>query len=100
MASDKVIQIEDLRRVVNGIFDHLQDELDIKTITLEEDYFNDIPLSEVFQVGEDKPNTVLGQLYDDWEFLEGLLKDKDERVSLMFDHVAPILRYIAYKIGQ
>jgi hypothetical protein len=100
MDSDKVIKFRDLRKAINNIFDHLETDLKMEDIKLEHDYHNDVMLSDKFVITDKAPDMGIGQLYDDWEFLEKILDDREGSVSLMFDHVAPILRYIAYRIGE
>jgi len=100
MDSVKEIKLCALRSVINTIFDHIEQDLNINMIDLQHDYYNDLTLNEVFEINDKSPDHVMGQLYDDWEFLEKLLNDREGSVSLMLDHVAPILRYIAYRVGQ
>ncbi len=100
MESAKKIPLRDLRVIINQIFDHIEKELDIDSIELLHDYYNDLSLNAMFDIEKEPINYEMGQLYDDWEFLEGLKYEPECSVSLMFDHVAPILRYIAYRIGQ
>lgn len=102
MASDKDINLEDLRKVINSIFDHLSKDLRLDRLPLEHDYYNTVPLQYTFvESGDDtEVEPVMGQLYDDLEFLQPLLEGRSDCVSLMFDHVAPILRYIAFRVGQ
>lgn len=86
------------------IFDHIDNDLGLKTIRLDHDYYADLDLEEKFEVLSktkdasflDNLDIGLGQLHDDWEFLEKMMQDGSS-VALMFEHVAPILRYLGYK---
>ncbi len=99
MPMNLAINIADLRKITNLIFDHMEHDLDITSIVIEEDYYWDIPSKELYKVEGDHPSPGIGQLYDDWEFLSKI-RDREQAVSLMMIHVAPLLRYIGEKIGQ
>ena len=102
MASVNEINLNDLRTLIDSIFDHLSNDLGIERLALEHDYYNTVPLQHmIVDPGSDaEVDVVMGQLYDDLEFLRPLLQDKSGCTSLMFDHVAPLLRYIALRVGQ
>jgi len=95
------IQIGVLRHIISKMFDHIQQDLKVEHLRLDHDYYHDFSLGdELYDVMND-PKSVIGQLFDDWEFTKNLeSRPKEECVSFMFDHVAPLLRYIAYRIGQ
>ena len=93
------IEINDLRQVANRIFDHIQKDLKIDKVRIDQDYW-DIPKDKLYDPTKDPSDLVLGQLYDDWEFLSSILSDKEQAVSLMFVHLAPLLRYIGEEVGQ
>ncbi len=93
------IEIEELRKITNWIFDHIRDDVNIKEINLDEDFYWDIDDDKLYDM-QSKPIEIdVGQLYDDWEFLSKI-DNKEEAVSLMLIHLAPLLRYIGTKVGQ
>lgn len=94
------IEINDLRQVANRIFDHIQKDLKIDKVRIEQDYYWDIPKDKLYDPTKDPSDLVLGQLYDDWDFLSSILADKEQAVSLMLIHLAPLLRYIGEEVGQ
>jgi hypothetical protein len=94
-----VVSISDLRKVTNFLFDHIEKDLHISTVPIEEDYYWDIPTAELYNVLRDPPQLGIGQLYDDGDFL-AKLKAKEDAPSLMMIHLAPLLRYVGEKIGQ
>jgi hypothetical protein len=100
MATDLKIEISDLRKIINSIFDHIEQDLKISSVHIGEDYYWNISTEELYNALKDPTNLNIGQLYDDWEFLKNILEDKNQAVSLMMIHVAPLLRYIGEKIGQ
>lgn len=96
----RMIDIAHLRTIVDSIFSHIEDDLGIKEVELREDQYWDFS-DQVLYLGEKKEDEItVGSLYDDLEFLEPLLHDKDQAFPLMLIHVSPLLRYLAHKIGQ
>jgi hypothetical protein len=99
MPMDLQIRISDLRKITNLIFDHVEQDLNISSVPIEEDYYWHIPSKVVYKVEQDPPTPDIGQLYDDWEFL-AKIKQREDAVSLAMIHLAPLLRHIGEKIGQ
>jgi hypothetical protein len=97
---DLKIKVADLREVTNRIFDHIEHDLKIDEVTLDKDCYWDIADEQLYNPLEDPSSFSLGQLFDDWEFLTHILSDKEQAVSIMFIHLAPLLRYVGLKIGQ
>jgi hypothetical protein len=95
-----MIKLDELQTVVNSIFNHIRSDLRLDEVELTADYYWDIPGSSLYAVGADMEAPTVGSLVDDLEFLRPLLTDQDQAVSLMLLHVAPLLRYIATKVGQ
>lgn len=98
--NDSAIDISKLRTIVDLIFNHIQKDLRINEVELTEDYYWNISDEALYAVGQNPEDVSIGSLYDDLEFLMPLLKDKEQAFSLMLVHVAPLLRYIAMKVGQ
>lgn len=95
-----VVKLDELQTMLNAIFSHLKSDLKIDEVELTADYYWDIPGSSLYAVDADMEAPTIGSLVDDLEFLRPLLTDKDQAVSLMLLHAAPLLRYIATKVGQ
>jgi hypothetical protein len=95
------IDLLKLRQAANAIFDRL-DDLGVTKVTLREDadYYWEVPSDRLYNVREKQPQLDVGRLSDDLEFLSAILKDKKQAVSLMFIHLAPLLRYVGEEIGQ
>lgn len=98
MSKTVEIKVSDHRAVINNIFDHMEQDLKIPSFELEHDFYHDFFTGMEIYNPYVKPESGLGQLYDDWEFLQPLLKDKESSLPLMFIHVAPLLRYIAQSV--
>lgn len=95
-----VIKVEELQSIINSILAHIRDDLGISEVELTEDCYWEIPEKALYSVDQDQRELVVGSLFDDLEFLTPLLTDRDQAVSLMLLHVAPLLRYIGTKVGQ
>ncbi|WP_435641574.1 hypothetical protein [Micavibrio aeruginosavorus] len=92
------IPLKDLQKIIALIFDGMEKENGKSGIEIDKDYYFEIPLSEAFlEPSSGFPDATLGQLYDDWEFLERVLSNPEEASPLVLDHLASLLRYIAYK---
>lgn len=101
MESDNSIKLEELRQVINTIFDHIKEDLNLEDCPLTENYYWDISEDSLYAAGKDMGSPSVGSLQDDWEFLSPLLsQDRNQAIPLMLIHVAPLLRYLGQKIGQ
>ncbi|WP_422087890.1 hypothetical protein [Variovorax sp.] len=94
------INLTELRLVINRIFDHMEHDLGQISVKLENDGYWDVAEGERYDFAKKPESFDHGQLYDDWEFLSAILDDKDQAVSIMLAHVAPLLRYVGEKVGQ
>ena len=95
-----LIKIRDLKLIVDAILTHITDDLGKDEIELTRDFYWEIPEDRLYLLEEDPSGFTMGNLLDDLEFLKPLLSDREQAVSLMLSHVAPLLRYIALKVGQ
>ena len=94
------VNLSDLRRKINLIFDHIEIDLGITQITLDqEDYWHAMP-PEKYDVRHEIKDLGIGKLSDDWEFLCNMTDDRREAVALMLLHVAPLLECIGEQVGQ
>lgn len=92
------INIADLRLVVNRILDYIEHDLEQASVRLDEDNYWDVADEERYRFTKAPENFEHGQLYDDWEFLTSILKEKDQAIPLMLIHVAPLLRRIGEQV--
>lgn len=93
------ISLEDLKTIINIILEQAQDDLGSNMLKLDHDFYYQIGLNETYNFSDEEPEVLIGQLYDDLEFLKKILDDRERGVTLMLDHLAPILRYISFKIN-
>lgn len=94
------IEVQKLRLVAERIFNHIENDLGVRSLPLDNDYYWQIPDAELYSVDKDPPELDIGQLSEDLSFLEDVVSDREQAVSLMFLHLAPLLRYLAIKVGQ
>lgn len=94
------IKVSDLRLVIDRILDHIERDLGRSTVTLRQDSYWDVADEERYDFTKTPKSFEHGQLHDDWQFLASILKDKDQAVSLMLIHVAPLLRCLGEEVGQ
>lgn len=95
------IKLDELRQIINLIFDHIKEDLKIEDCPLTENYYWDVSDDLLYAIDKDAEPPSVGSLQDDWDFLKPLLsQDRNQAVSLMLIHAAPLLRYIGRKIGQ
>lgn len=99
-----VVDIGELRRIVNDLLDHVE-AINGPELRLDQDYYWDVDSDLLYDMTKDVPKAdLVGSLGDSWEFLLNLRKQegdiKIEGPSLMLIHAAPLLRYIGEKVGQ
>lgn len=96
----RLLVIEDLRVICNRIFDHIQNDLELRDLKLEDDYYWEIDDSLLFKVATRPEIVEIGSLLDDYEFVRSSVTSDSEVPSLMLIHVSPLLRYLGNRIGQ
>ena len=101
MVNEKnIVKIADIKLIIDSIFEHLTDDLKIDEVELTEEFYQEVPEAVLYSMGENVTGLTVGSLFDDLEFLRPLVSDRSLATSLMLIHVAPLLRYIAMKVGQ
>jgi len=98
--NDVEINISKLRSITNAILLHIENDLGISNVSLDEDYYWIVPPEELYEFKTAPVNLNVGSLCDDLEFVLPVDGDEKMAVSLMLLHVAPLLRYLATKVGQ
>ncbi|MDR0234492.1 MAG: hypothetical protein LBI31_06820 [Zoogloeaceae bacterium] len=97
---DVEIKIADLRLAINRILDHIENELGHTSVALGQDYYWEVHDADKYDFNKTPNNNyMVGNLYDDWEFLSATLKDKDQAIAYMVVHAAPLLRYIGEEVS-
>lgn len=102
MVKNPVVNIGELRRIVNDLLDHVE-SVNGPELRLDQDYYWDLNSEAMYDVTKKVSNVdLVGSLGDSWEFLLNMQRDdiKQDGPSLMLIHAAPLLRYIGEKVGQ
>lgn len=96
------IDLAELKRTVDAIFDHLTNDIGVRKISIRKDadFYWEVPSEQLHAVQRPQPRLDTGRLSDDWEFLAAILKDKRQAVGLMLTHVAPLLRHLGETEGR
>lgn len=94
------IDLARLRRITNRIFDHMERDLGLTDVALDQDDYWHAMSPEKYNVLDRPRDLGIGKLSDDWEFLCNLSDDRREAVALMLIHVAPLLERIGEQVGQ
>jgi hypothetical protein len=99
MSSNGKIQIEELRRAVNILLDHLRDG-GIREVELGHDYYWECDAEHLYNVTKNPTDFSIGSLFDDWESVQKLTQGQDEAVVLLLLKVAPLLRYLGDAVTE
>jgi len=95
------VNISELRRIVNGLLEHVE-KVHGREFSLEDDYYWDLSSKAMYDIQKEimKVDEV-GSLGDSWEFLFNMRDEniKEQGPALMLTHVAPLLRYIGEKVA-
>ena len=96
------INLQMLKQITNTILDHVIDDLKMDVVSLDDaqDFYWNVPESQLYAVKLDQPQLDIGRLSDDWDFLSEIKGDKEQAAAIMLVHLAPILRYIGEKVGR
>ncbi len=94
------VDIAALRRKINLILDHIEIDLGIRRVSLDQDDYWHVMSPDKFDVLVDPAEFGIGKLSDDWDFLKRMSDDRREAVALMLIHVAPLLERIGEQVGQ
>jgi hypothetical protein len=91
------INIRRLHEISDKLFTHLHN-LEIDEFKINDDYYWDIPESELYDVQKEPTSHDLGQLSDDWSDISKLLSGERNPLVSDFVDLAMILRAIGQNI--
>lgn len=94
--SKREINLTVLKSAVNAVLDHLMEDLGIENFAIEDerDSYWECPYPEMYDVSMLPSNLTVGQLSDDFDFVELVRRGQSADVSYNLVHIAPLLRYI------
>lgn len=88
------INISDLRKINEMLLDQLESN-GHTSIEVESDfYWMILKKEQLYDPGETPNNLGLGQLYDDYEWLENILEGRNEPIVYAFVWLSSIYRYL------
>jgi len=87
------IDIRKLKEVINLLLDHVVDK-GFDSIALEEQFYWKVSDSEKYRVNNEPTELSVGDLFDDLDFVERVLHNKDNIVSYTLTEVASVLAYV------
>jgi hypothetical protein len=97
MESGSVVQIRELRSVINGILDFIEKDLKLREVELGKDHYWEVLDRDLFSM--ERPTELgAGSLIDDLEFLLSSAKDKTQQIPIMLIHVAPLLKALSQAV--
>ncbi len=88
-----IINISDLRKITNLLLTRLEEE-GHTSVEISQDYYWDIAKEKRFNPYEEPKELTLGQLTDDWNEINNILKKQNPPISYALVWVAAILRVI------
>src|SRR5258705_6444349 len=98
----KEIDLRALKDAVVAVLDHITNDLGIEKLPIkrDQDFYWNVPTSQLYEVKGRQPTLDVGRLADDWEFVELMLRDKKSAVGAVLLHLAPLLRRVGEGVGQ
>jgi hypothetical protein len=91
------IEISELHAVTERLFDHL-DELGCHAVELSKDFYWDVPAADRYDPHTLPPELVLGQLYDDWNEMEKIIKNQSEPIAYALVWLSALLRFVGEEV--
>jgi hypothetical protein len=87
------VKLSEFQRVLTALFSHLQRQ-GVTRVEVEQDYYWNIPSTELYDPLTDPHDLDLGQLTDDWERLKSIVDGSSPPVGYALVWAAALLRNI------
>lgn len=96
------IDLKVLKSAVDAILDHLIEDLSIEKVGVDEneDFYWDCLREELYDMFKKPVDLGVGRISDDVDFVKLIERGQSGDISYNLIHVAPLLRYIAEKVGK
>ena len=94
MTASTIVPLSDLAKAIQIVFDSFK-TAGTPDLTIENDYFWDVPETEIFELGTMPTHLTLGQVSDSWEFLQHATERDEVQVAQTLIWIADILRAAA-----
>lgn len=94
----KTINIGEVRRAVDLLFQHITEDMGMKEIPLTQDYYWNIPLDQIYEMetaaGKVAERLDVGSLVEDMKTVDRVLGKPEARLAIQLAELAPLLRYL------
>ena len=94
------VKIDDLRKVVLRILDHISETHKIDKVEIQSPYYWQVPEDKIYNMDAILEEMDVGNLNDDWDFVSNLLDDREQPLANQLTEVAPLLRYVGEILGK
>lgn len=91
------IEVSKLREISKKLFSHLENN-GYDQVELEVDFYWNIPEEEKYQMENSPKDLDIGQLDEDWDFLQEVLKQDHEPIGYEFVWLGKVLEAIGEKV--
>jgi hypothetical protein len=93
------VEVDILRRTINGIFDFIEKGLGVSEVDLKRDNYWSIADEALYTLKDGPPKELdVGSLKDDWEFVLSASKSADQQIPIMLVHLAPLLQALSQAV--
>ena len=89
----RTIDLVKLKESLNVLLDHVIDS-GISSIALEQQYYWQVDAKDRFDLKKKPADLVVGDLFDELDFVERVLLKKQSTVAYTLTELAPILEYV------
>jgi hypothetical protein len=94
------IDIIKLKQIIDIIFDHITKTRGVTQCELKESLYWYFSEEEIYNMYNNPKELLLGDLYDDLEFLSLVLDPENQPLAYQLTQLAPILRYLGEKLDS
>jgi len=96
------LDLKALKKWIIDLLDAVEDDLGIEKVTLSNDYYWTLESSSKYNFNSEPTNSniLVGQLYDDLDFLTSATCDGESLTRAQLCHVVPLLGYLDYYVNE
>ena len=98
MASPDKINVDVLRKVINGVLDFVEKDLGQKEVELKQNYYWSIADKVLYAMEKSPEQLDVGSLKDDWDFVLSASQSADQQIPIMLIHIAPLLQALSQAV--
>lgn len=94
------IDLRDVKTAVNAALDHLIRTRGVTKVTIDKNFYWEVQAPELYDMANSNPDLIVGSIVDEWSFCRNLLTGTSPPVANQLQQLAPILRYLGFKLGE